>query len=153
MTDIVTTEPDDFDLGTLRAVDEAELVIKNPKTQKPTTWIWTFYGPGHPKTVVVADRVSREFLAEAREKEQARVNGKKWKADEEDVGDVRAKNIRNIVDRIKTFSPVKLNGKLIEFSPDAARELLLDPSLSWLYSQVSEYLREDASFIPPSAKA
>jgi hypothetical protein len=31
-----------FDLSTMDAQDEAELVIRHPKTLEPTGWTWTF---------------------------------------------------------------------------------------------------------------
>jgi hypothetical protein len=36
----------DFDLGSLDAHDEAELNIRHSATNEPTTWVWTFFGPG-----------------------------------------------------------------------------------------------------------
>ena len=146
-------ETHDFDIGGLDAQDEATLNIKHPKTDTQTGWIWTFYGPGHPITVALADQVGREQLRISREKEQARVNGKKWKADDESIDDLRTRNVDSIVKRTKTFTPIRLDGKLIEFSADNARTLLADPRKSWLYKQVTEYLKEDESFIQPSAKS
>jgi hypothetical protein len=147
----MNTDKDAFDLGGLDAMDEATLNIKHPKTEEPTGWIWTFYGPGHPVTVALADQVGREQLRISREKEQARVNGKKWKADDESIDALRARNIDSIVKRTKTFTPIRLDDKLIEFSADNARALLADPRKSWLFKQVTDYLREDESFIRPSA--
>lgn len=140
----------DFDLSDLEAGDEATLAIKN-SAGKVTSWIWTFYGPGHPKTVALANRVSKKWLQEAREKEQAQVNQKKWKPEERSLDDVRLENVNSILERTKGFTPVKLNGQLIEFSPDAARRLLLDPRMGALFSQISEFLKEEANFIRPSA--
>src|SRR5262245_17383937 len=48
----------DFDLSAVDAQDEGELVIKHPKTLEPTGWIWTFYGPGHPVTIELANCVA-----------------------------------------------------------------------------------------------
>ncbi|WP_448031547.1 branched-chain amino acid ABC transporter [Bradyrhizobium liaoningense] len=141
----------EFDIGALDAQDEATLNIKNPKTDEPTGWIWTFYGPGHPVTIALADQVGREALRIAREKEQARVNGRKWKADDEPIDALRKRNIDSIVKRTKSFTPVRLDDKLIEFSPDNARMLLSDQRKSWLFKQVTDYLKEDESFIQPSA--
>jgi hypothetical protein len=142
----------DFDLSDLEAGDEANLAIKN-SAGKVTTWIWTFYGPGHPKTVALANRVSKRWLQEAREKEQAQVNQKKWKPEERSLDDVRAENVRNIVERTKSFTPVKLNGETIEFSPEAATRLLLDPRKGALFTQISEFLKEEENFMRPSAKS
>jgi hypothetical protein len=141
---------EDFDLSDLETGDEAQLAIKD-SAGRVTTWLWTFYGPGHPKTVAVANRLSKRWLQEARDKEQSSVNGKKWKPEERSLDDLRRENVANIVDRTKEFTPVKLNGSVIEFSPEKARELLLDPRKSALFVQISEFLREEENFMRPSA--
>lgn len=145
------TEANNFDLAELDASDEAELAIRHPSTGEATTWIWTFYGPGHPKTIEMANRISREALRDAAAQKQARVNGKKWKEDEPTVDEVRATNADNILARTKSFTPVKLGGETINFSPEGAKTLLLDRKKGWLYAQVAEFLRDDEHFIKPSA--
>ena len=151
MTNTDSAVADVFDLSELDTGDEASLAIKD-RAGRPTTWIWTFYGPGHPKTIALSNRVSKKFLDEAREKEQAQVNGKKWKAEERSLDDVRQENVRNILERTKGFTPVRINGETIEFSPDAARKLLLDPRKSALFGQISAFLQEEENFMQPSAK-
>lgn len=140
----------DFDLAALDARDEAELAIKHPGTGEITTWVWTFYGPGHPKTVEIANQRSREALHKLAAQRQAQVNGKKWKEDEQSIDQVRSENIDNILARTKGFTPVKLGDEIITFSPEAARTMLLDRKKGWLLTQVMEFLKEDESFIPPS---
>ena len=66
-----------FDLAAMDAQDEAELVIKHPKTFEPTGWIWTFYGPGHAVTTAFSNRVAGVVLKKAAARRQAQVNGKK----------------------------------------------------------------------------
>jgi hypothetical protein len=141
----------DFDLSEVDAQDEGELVIKHPKTLEPTTWSWTFYGPGHATTTALANRVAGAALKKAAAKRQAQANGKKWKEDEESLDQIRVENIDNIVTRTKGFTPIKLDGQLIEFSADAAKRLLLDRRKGWLLEQITEYLRDEANFIQPSA--
>ena len=148
MTDDTVAE---FDLGDLETGDEATLAIKG-RDGKPTTWLWTFYGPAHPKTLAAADRVSKKWLREAEAKEQAQVNGKKWKAEERSIDEISSENVRNIVDRLKEFTPVRLNGTLIEFSADAARQILLDPRKAAVLNQVTEFLKEQENFMKPLAK-
>ncbi|SHJ70025.1 hypothetical protein SAMN05444159_1263 [Bradyrhizobium lablabi] len=143
----------DFDLGDLDARDEAELAIKHPSTGEITTWVWTFYGPGHPKTIELANRVSRDALRDLAAQKQARVNGKKWKEEEQSIDHLRADNVASIVARTKTFTPVKISGETISFSPEAAIKLLLDRKKGWLFAQVMEFLKEDENFIHPSAKS
>jgi hypothetical protein len=141
----------DFDLGALDARDEADLAIRHPTTDKITTWVWTFYGPGHPRTVEVANRVSRDALRDLAAQKQARVNGKKWKEEDQSIDQIRAENVENIVARTKTFTPVNMGDGKIEFSAEKAKELLLDRKKGWLFSQIVEFLRADESFIQPSA--
>jgi hypothetical protein len=141
----------DFDLSAVDAQDEGKLVIKHPKTLEPTGWTWTFYGPGHATTIELSNRVAGAALKKAAARRQAQANGKKWKEDEESLDQIRVENVDNIVKRTKGFSPIKLDGQLIEFSADAARRLLLDRKKGWLLEQITEYLRDEANFIQPSA--
>ena len=143
----------DLDLGTLDASDETELAIRHPVSNAPTTWLWTFYGPGHPKTVELANARSREALHKLAAQRQAQINGRKWKEDEQNLDQLRADNVAAIVARTKSFTPISLNGATINFTPEAARELLLDRKKGWLLIQIMEFLADDANFIPPSATA
>ena len=141
----------DFDLSAVDAQDEGELVIRHPKTLAPTGWTWTFYGPGHQITVDLSNRVAQAALKRAAARRQAQVNGKKWKEDEESLDQLRAENVDNIVTRTKGFTPIKLDGQLIEYSADTARRLLLDRKKGWLLEQITDYLKDEANFIQPSA--
>jgi hypothetical protein len=105
----------DFDLSAVDAQDEGELVIRHPKTLAPVGWTWTFYGPGHQITVDLSNRVAQAALRRAAARRQAQVNGKKWKEDEESLDQIRVENVDSIVTRTKGFSPIKLDGQLIEF--------------------------------------
>jgi len=145
------TEVTDFDIASLDSLDEAEMNVKHPTTGADTGWVWTFYGPGHPVTVALSARLQKENLQEARAIQQAQVNNKKWKPDDKTADQILKTNVTNIVERLKSFTPVKLGGETFEFSKENAIKLLLDRRKGWLLLQVSEYLREDASFTPPSA--
>jgi hypothetical protein len=142
-----------FDLEGLDARDEAELAIRHPTTGESTTWVWTFYGPAHPVTVELANRVSRDALRELAAQKQARVNGKKWKEDVQSADDLQSETIGNIVARTKSFTPIKLGAETIEFSQDAAKRLLMDRKKGWLLAQIVEFLRDDESFMQPSANS
>jgi hypothetical protein len=141
----------DFDLSEVDAQDEGQLIIKHPKTLEPTGWTWTFYGPGHAVTIALSNRVGDAALKKATAKRQAQANGKKWNEDETSLDQIRVENVDNIVTRTKSFTPIKLDGQLIEYSADAARRLLLDRKKGWLLEQIAEYLRDEANFIQPSA--
>jgi hypothetical protein len=141
----------DFDLSAIDAQDEGELVIRHPKTFAPTGWVWTFYGPGHAATVALSNRLAGAALKKAAARRQAQVNGRKWKEDEESLDQLRAENVDNIIARTKGFTPIRLDGELIEHGSDAARQLLLDRKKGWLLEQITDYLRDEANFIQPSA--
>jgi hypothetical protein len=141
----------DFDLSDVDARDEGELDIRHPKTDAPTGWMWTFYGPGHAATIAIANRVADAALRKAAARRQAQINGRKWKEDEESLEQLRAENVDNIVARTKGFTPIKLDGQVIESSPEAAKQLLLDRKKGWLLDQIADYLRDQANFIQPSA--
>jgi hypothetical protein len=140
----------EFDLSDLDSEETADLAIKD-SAGRVTTWIWTFYGPGHPKTVALSNKVSKKWLDDAKAKEQAQVNGKKWKPEDKALDDLKRENVNNIIERTKTFTPVKLNGQVIEFTADAARDLLLDPRKGALFAQITDFLKEEENFMKPSA--
>lgn len=142
-----------FDLAEFDPIDEAQMVVKNPKSGQPTTppWVWTFYGPSHPKTIELINEVSREAMRDERLKEEARVNGRKWKGDERSVNEVRERNLRRIVGRVKSWTPVLIEGETLTYSPEATLKLLLDYRRSWLFKQISDFLGDDETFMKPSA--
>lgn len=146
-------DKDEFDLASVVAQDEVQFYVTHPKTKKPTTWCWTFYGPGHPNTIAVANSTLREVLDLQAAKEQARVNGKKWKEEVEDIEALRLKNIRRIVARTKTFTPVKLGAETITFTQMAAEKLLLDRNMMWLLEDILEFLSATENFIQPSPRS
>lgn len=141
---------DTYDIDDLDAADTAEMtVLANDGTL--TKWIWTFAGPGHSVAIAQATRLARERLHEDAQKEQARVNGRKWKAPEETVDQVRAKNVEFVVERLVGWSGASRAGKPFAFSAENAREVLMDRRKSGLLTQALEYLGETSSFTQNSA--
>jgi hypothetical protein len=145
-----TTELAEFDISALDAADEGKMTVH--VNGQPTTWIWTFAGPGHPKTIEQNNRLARERLREESAMEQARVNGKKWKADTETPDQARARNINLVVERLLGWTPVKLSGEAYPFSEENARALLADPRKG-LFAQASEFLASETAFTKASAKS
>lgn len=139
----------EFSASDFDALDEARMTVM--MRGKPTTWVWTFAGPGHPRTIEQTSRMARERLQEQRLKEQAQVNGKKWKAADESEDEVRARNIRWVVERLLGWSPVVIDGAELPFSQEAAEQLLKDPRKVALFSQAVEFLSADDSFTQRSA--
>jgi hypothetical protein len=138
----------EFSDADFNAADEADMtVVMNGKA---TSWVWTFAGPGHPKTVEQSNRIARERLHRERLQEQARVNGKKWVAPEDTVEETRARNVQQIVERLVRWSPVKINGEDYPFTAENATRLLSDPRKVGLYVQALEFLAADNSFTPRS---
>lgn len=144
---------DAFSLVGLDAQDEVKFTIRHPKTDDPTTWEWTFYGPGHPTTIAVADKASRRIIKQSTEQMQAQVNGKKWKPDDETPDSLRQQNVENIIARTKSFTPVDLGHGPIEYSAEKAKEILLERRYGWVLGQIMDFLRKEENFIQPSARS
>lgn len=137
---------DILDLSTFESEDTAEMVVLHPATGQPTTWKITFAGPGHPKTMEQADRLGRRTLEEQRRRDQAMVNGRKWKAESPTLDDQRKESVRLVVERILGWSPVKVSGADYPFTPENAERLLLEPKQAALYRQCFEFLTADDAF-------
>lgn len=135
-------EAEDFDLSALDAADEAVMTVQaNGKD-----WKWTFAGPGHPKGIAQSERLSRERLHEDRMKEQAAVNGRKWKAPEVSPDESRARQAKFVIERLIGWSPIKVDGSLFTFTEDRALKLLMEPRKTALLIQALEFLGDDRSF-------
>jgi len=145
------TAPAAFDIAALDAEDTAEMIVH--ANGRPTNWSWTFAGPGHPKAIELSNRLSRERLRREAEQEQARVNGRKWKSEEETPDELAKRNADYIVDRLLGWSDVLMGGEPYPFSPENARALLLDPKKGALAVQALEFLADQRSFTQRSSKA
>jgi len=143
-----TAAVDEFDITSADYRDEADMTVVIGG--RLTNWTWRFAGPGHEKTVEYNERMARDRLHRSAMQEQAQVNGKKWKAPEESVDEVRSRNVEWILSRLLGWSPVKLGGQDYPFSRDNAKALLLDPKKPFL-AQAVEFLADEASFTPRSA--
>lgn len=141
---------DSFDISALETADTAILEIRHPGTGMPSGWKWTIAGPGHPVTVEQGTRLSRKVLAEARLKEQAAVNGKKWRGDDRDPEEIRRENAETFAERVLGWTDIKLRGEVYPYSRENVVKLLLDPKMGTIYNQLIEFLRNDDSFLPGS---
>jgi hypothetical protein len=140
-----------FDLSAVDAADESSMTVVVNGT--PTNWIWNFAGPGHPRAIEQANRVSRERLAKDRQQEQAQVNGKKWRAPEETVDEALARNVNFVIERLLGWSDVTMNGEAFPFSPENARTVLSDRRKATLLLQALEFLGDENAFTKRSATA
>lgn len=149
MTKPETAGAVEFSLSDFESADTSTMTVE--VSGKLTNWTWTFAGPGHPQTVEQSNRMARERLHQDRLKEQAITNGKKWKAPEETVDEVRERNVRSVVERIVDWSPVKIDGQDYPFTPENAYKLLIDRRRVALLTQATEFLFADNSFTKRSA--
>lgn len=140
---------EEISFADLESADTATMTVEI--NGRLSNWTWTFAGPGHQQTIDYNNRMQRDRLHRESQQEQARVNGKKWKAEEETVDEVRLRNVNWIVARLVGWSQVRIDGDDYVFSADNARALLLDPSKSSLFSQAVDFLADEKSFMQRSA--
>lgn len=141
-----------FSLDDFKLEDEGDLDLRN-KFGQPSGWVWTFGGPGHPKTVAADERQTKRALALAEDQEKSRVNGRKWKGSGDSVEEVRDRNIDYIVARLVRWNDgMTVDGEPFPCTPENARKVLLNPALG-VYEQVNSYLLDEKSFTPRSPKS
>jgi hypothetical protein len=140
-----------FDLGQITAVNAGALVIVHPVTGQATGWTITIAGPEHPVTEAVAKELQAENDARSREIEQARVNGRKWKAPDDGEA-VRKKMTERLARRILGWSPVSFDGAPFEYNAAHALRLMDEGKFQPIAKQVLDYLADEASFTKRSAK-
>ncbi|OJW65480.1 MAG: hypothetical protein BGO65_12180 [Afipia sp. 64-13] len=131
--------------------DTADLVVLKPGTNTPTGWVITLAGPNHPKTLAYKERKDREYLQKKARIEAAQVNGRKYKADEQSPEEAATGSIEWVVSRIVTWTPVKIEAKIFEFSDAAAIDLLRRPVMGSYLQQIVDYLQAERAFMPSSA--
>lgn len=140
----------EFDLDALAAIDQAELEIKS-RDGKPTGWKWTIAGPAHPVTIELSNRATKENFARAKAQEMARVNGRKWKGDEESADDVLRQSAANIADRVLGWTPVKFSGQDYPCTKENVIALLMDPARGdTLVAQLTEFIGDERAFMKRS---
>jgi hypothetical protein len=98
----------DFSKTDLEANDEAEMVVMMGGS--PTSWTWTFAGPGHPQALAQSNRVAREELNKQRLIEQARANSRKFKAEPQTPEGLLSDNVTYVLERLLRWSPVRIDG-------------------------------------------
>lgn len=148
---ISNADGDDFDISSFKTLATADMVVNHPITGVPTKWVITFAGPGHAQTIALADLQARRSLVEERKRVSAQVNGRKYKPDDVSPDEKRDEIVHDVVERIVTWTPVKLDGEVTEFSKPRAVALLRDPAYGKLFEQIIEFLAAERSFMPRSA--
>lgn len=145
-----TAKVPSLDFDAFEAAETAKMQVLDA-AGNPTGWWWEFAGPGHPKTLALSNRLARERLHKVALMEQAQVNGRKWKADEESPDKVQSRNIADLVERLVGWSPVEIGGKDFPFTPENAVEFLSHPKRIGVLTQAMEFLAAETSFTPRSA--
>lgn len=151
MTNTAAKAVPSFDLEAFEASDTAKMQVLDA-AGNPTGWFWEFAGPGHPKTEAMNNRFARERLRKSAQIEASQVNGRKWKAEQEDPDELRAKNIADLVERIVGWSEVEIGGKAYPFTPESAAEFLSHPKRVGVLTQAMEFVASEKSFMPRSDK-
>lgn len=139
-----------FDLDEHVTATVGRLTITTP-SGVPTTWVWDMAGPGHDVTIAQRNRQANERLAEERAQQFAQVNGRKYKPPVRTADEERQRTAKMLAERVLNFTPVKLQGEVVNFSPEAALRILLDPKLGWVFDQVLQYLIDERAFTQSSA--
>ncbi len=140
-----------FSLDDFKLLNEGTLDLKNVRGE-PSGWVWTFAGPGHPKTVAADERAAKHALHVINEQEKIRVNGKRYKGSDDTLDDVRDRNIGYMIERLLGWSDgMTVDGQPFVCTPENARSILLNPGLG-VYEQVNGYLTDEKSFTPRSPK-
>jgi hypothetical protein len=137
-----------LDIGELAAADTVEMTIIHPLTKMPTTWVWTFAGGNHPTFLALSNALGMKDRAEGFADQRALLGGRapKIKSTQEIIED----NVRRIAGRTLDFTPAKINGEDLRFSPETAHRILKDPKYGWLYTQIFNFLRDEDVFIKGS---
>lgn len=151
MTDAAKKAVPSFSMDDFAAADTGKMQVLDA-AGNPTGWFWEFAGPGHPKTEALNNRLARERLHKSAQIEQAQVNGRKWKAEEDEPDEVRAKNIADLVERIVGWSEVEIDGETFAFSAAAAIEFLSHPKRVGVLTQAMEFVATEKSFTQRSGK-
>lgn len=146
------TKPAILDLNEVQVEDVANLIIHHPATGAATTWVMQIAGPTHAVTLALQNEVSRERMNEEKAQEQARVNGRKWKAPDREPEEERLKSMRRVSRRIVGWSDVTLNGEPFPYSAENAFRVMSEPKMGWIAQQVLDFFGADAAFIKRSAK-
>lgn len=140
-----------IDLSAVMPSDTSAYEMKAPGTGAPTGWKITLAGPGHAKAIAWSNEQQRKGLRRQAQIEAQQANGRKIKAEDRDLDEVRRDNIGWVVSRILDWTPVKIEGEVFAFSDESAAKLLLKPTMGWAFVQLIDALADERTFTPRSA--
>lgn len=144
------------DLSDLTYADTLEYRVKHPVSGAETTWVWTIAGPAHPVAVALAEKIERRDQEEESKFTQARIaaakaNKPEPKRPNSSYSERAARNAADLAGRVLHFTPIKMNGETIEYSPESTVKLLADQSKDWLFGQIWNAVNSKLGFIKNSA--
>lgn len=139
-----------FELDDITAIDQAELNIRR-RDGAPTGWIWTIAGPGHPQTIELSDRLTKESFAKTKSQQIARANGKQWEGDDETADAMVRRTAESLAGRVLGWSPVSFHGKDYPCTKENIVAILLDPARGdTLVTQLAKFIADEKSFMKRS---
>lgn len=144
-----------LDLSAAVPAETATIEIVYPGSGKPTGWKIELAGPAHPNSVELGHEIMRETLAKEARAEQAAVNGRKYKAEQDEPQERARRNVTRIVGRIVGWSPAptfpQVSKEPLIFSKAVAIDLLMRPDMGWVLGQIADYLTSESAFTKGSA--
>jgi hypothetical protein len=143
-----------LDLSATVAADTATIDMLIPGTTKPSGWKIQLAGPSHSATVALATEVGREAIEREKSIEVARVNGRKWKGDGEDLEERRRRSVSYVCRRIVGWTPNPtfkfISPDPVAFTTEVATNLFLRPEMGGYFVQITDYLGSESAFTQPS---
>lgn len=133
-----------FDIDAVTEQTSADVEVLHPVTRVPTGAVITLAGPEHP------DRKKIQF---DRQRKLRAKFAKKGRFDIVDPADEEDDEIEFLVGSTLGWKGFGKEGKPLEFSPAAARDLYGRPEMRWLRQQMLAALNDLENFIKSSVTA
>ena len=130
-------EPAGFDIDSIEDVGSADYEVTHPHTGLGTGAFITMAGPEHPERKRITMTLIRRMRAEAMRHKV------KPKDPEEDMAESR----QMLVKITLGWRGIKVNGRDVPFTPQAAEELYSDPKREWLVKQLAAAMNDQTLFI------
>lgn len=132
-------QPAGIDLDVVQDVETGDFQVLHPITGEKTGAVFTLMGPEHPDRKRAQLRLMREARADA----QRLAAGGQTRDPEEELDE----SLDELGATIVGWSGVYRAGKPVQFSVNAARELIRDPKAAWLVQQLTWAVRRRELFI------
>lgn len=133
-----------FDLSSIAEQTSADIDILHPTTRAPTGAVVTLMGSEHPERKRIAFGVQRKLRT---------TFAKKGRFDMADPEEEAAEELDRLAAFTLGWKNIGLDGKPLEFSTQAARDLYAKPEMAWLVRQLKAALGDQENFIKSSGAA